>query len=132
MVDNQVISAPTIQSRISDTGRITGAASQEEAADLALNLRAGSLPASVMYEEERTVGPSLGADSIREGFRAGIAGLVAVVVFMLFYYRQSGINATLALVLNAVILIAALSYFDATLTLARHRRHHSDHRYGGG
>src|ERR1700719_2156420 len=81
VVDGIVISAPTIQSKISDTGRITGAASQEEAADLALNLRAGSLPASVKYEEERTVGPSLGADSIREGFRAGIAGLVAVVVF---------------------------------------------------
>jgi protein-export membrane protein SecD len=117
VVDGQVISAPTIQSRISDTGRITGAASQEEAADLALNLRAGSLPASIKYEEERTVGPSLGADSIREGFRAGIAGVLAVVIFMLAYYRRSGINATLALVLNAVILVAALSYFDATLTL---------------
>jgi preprotein translocase subunit SecD len=117
VVDGVVISAPTIQSKISDTGRITGASSQEEAADLALNLRAGSLPAGVKYEEERTVGPSLGADSIREGFRAGIAGVVAVVFFMLIYYRRSGINATLALVLNAVILIAALSYFDATLTL---------------
>jgi preprotein translocase subunit SecD len=117
VVDGVVISAPTIQSKISDTGRITGATSQEDAADLALNLRAGSLPAGVKYEEERTVGPSLGADSIREGYRAGIAGLVAVVLFMLFYYRRSGINATLALILNAVILIAALSYFDATLTL---------------
>jgi len=116
-VDNQIISAPTIQSRISDTGRITGAATQEEANDLALNLRAGSLPASVVYQEERTVGPSLGADSIREGFRAGIAGLIAVTLFMLFYYRRSGINATLALFLNAVILIAALSYAGATLTL---------------
>lgn len=117
VVDGQVISAPTIQSRISDTGRITGAANQEEAADLALNLRAGSLPASIVYQEERTVGPSLGADSIREGFQAGIAGLAAVIVWMLFYYRKAGINATLALILNAVILIAALSYFDATLTL---------------
>jgi preprotein translocase subunit SecD len=117
VVDGQVISAPTIQSRISDTGRITGASTQEEAADLALNLRAGSLPASMVILEERTVGPSLGADSIKEGFRAGTAGLIAVIGFMLFYYRRSGINATLALVLNAVILIAALSYFDATLTL---------------
>ena len=117
VVDSQIISAPTIQSRIGDTGRITGASTREEAADLALNLRAGSLPASIVYQEERTVGPSLGADSIREGFRAGIAGLVAVVVWMLFYYRRSGINATLALILNAVILVAALSYFDATLTL---------------
>jgi preprotein translocase subunit SecD len=117
VVDGQVISAPTIQSRINDTGRITGAATQEEANDLGLNLRAGSLPAKVVYIEERTVGPSLGADSIREGFRAGIAGLIAVIGWMLFYYRRSGINATLALILNAVILIAALSYFGATLTL---------------
>ncbi len=117
VVDGIVISAPTIQSKITDTGRITGASTQEEAADLALNLRAGSLPAALNIEEERTVGPSLGADSIHEGFAAGIAGLVAVVVFMLFYYKRSGINATLALVLNAVILIAALAYFDATLTL---------------
>ena len=117
VVDGVVISAPTIQSKITDTGRITGAGSQEEAADLALNLRAGSLPAALTIEEERTVGPSLGADSIRDGFAAGIAGVVAVVFFMLFYYKRSGINATLALILNAVILIAALAYFDATLTL---------------
>ncbi|MGI8746025.1 MAG: protein translocase subunit SecD [Bryobacteraceae bacterium] len=117
VVDGQVISAPTIESAIRDTGRITGAATQEEASDLALNLRAGSLPAGIVYQEERTVGPSLGADSIREGFRAGIAGVLAVVVCMLVYYRRAGINATLALVLNAVILIAALSYFGATLTL---------------
>jgi preprotein translocase subunit SecD len=117
VVDGIAIEVATIQSKISDTGVITGASSQEQAADLALNLRAGSLPAGVKYEEERTVGPSLGADSIREGFRAGTAGLIAVVLFMLVYYRRSGINATLALVLNAVILIAALAYFDATLTL---------------
>jgi preprotein translocase subunit SecD len=117
VVDGIVISAPTIQSKISDSGVITGATSQEEAADLALNLRAGSLPAALNIEEERTVGPSLGADSIHEGFAAGIAGVIAVVFFMLFYYKRSGINATLALVLNAVILIAALAYFDATLTL---------------
>src|SRR5207237_5737206 len=119
VVDGLVISAPTIQSRISDTGRITGATNQEEANDLALNLRAGSLPASVVYEEERTVGPSLGADSIREGFRAGTVGLIAVTLFMLFYYRRSGINATLALFLNAIILIAALSYAGDILTLPR-------------
>ena len=117
VVDGIVISAPTIQSRISDTGRITGAANQEEAADLALNLRAGSLPAALKIEEERTVGPSLGTDSIHEGFAAGIAGVIAVVFFMLIYYKRSGINATLALILNAVILVAALAYFDATLTL---------------
>jgi preprotein translocase subunit SecD len=117
VVDNQVISAPTIESRISDTGRIIGAQTTEEASDLALNLRAGSLPAGIGYQYERTVGPSLGADSIREGFWAGIVGLIAVVVAMLLYYKRSGINATLALILNAVILIAALSYFGATLTL---------------
>src|SRR5581483_6957146 len=117
VVDGVVISAPTIQSKISDTGQITGASSQEEASDLALNLRAGSLPAALTIEEERTVGPSLGADSIHEGFAAGIAGVIAVVFFMLIYYKRSGINATLALILNAVILIAALAYFDATLTL---------------
>jgi preprotein translocase subunit SecD len=117
VVDGIAIEVATIQSKITDTGRITGASSQEQAADLALNLRAGSLPAALTIEEERTVGPSLGADSIHEGFAAGIAGLVAVVLFMLFYYRRSGINATLALFLNAVILIAVLAYFDATLTL---------------
>ena len=117
VIDGQVISAPVIESRIGDTGRITGAVDQEEAVDLALNLRAGSLPARIVYLEERTVGPSLGVDSIREGLRAGIAGLVAVVLCMLLYYRHAGINATLGLILNALILIAALSYFGATLTL---------------
>ena len=117
VLDKQVLSAPTIQNRISDTGRITGAANHEEAADLALNLRAGSLPASVMYLEERSIGPALGADSIRDGIYSGVAGVIAVVLVMLVYYKRSGINATLALVLNAIILIAALAYFDATLTL---------------
>ena len=96
---------------------ITGIGTHDDAADLALNLRAGSLPAGVEYLEERTVGPSLGADSIRAGLYAGIAGVIAVVLVMLVYYKKSGINATLALILNAVILIAALSYFDAVLTL---------------
>jgi preprotein translocase subunit SecD len=117
VLDHRVLSAPTIQNKISDTGRITGAASHEEAADLALNLRSGSLPASVEYLEERTVGPSLGNDSIRAGLVAGVAGVIAVVVVMLVYYKKAGVNATLALVLNAVILIAALSYFEAVLTL---------------
>ena len=105
--------------------------SQQEATDLALNLKAGSLPASVIYEQENTVGPSLGADSIRDGFIAGIAGVLAVIVAMLIYYKKSGINATLALILNAVILIACLSYFGCRAYSAWHRRHHSDHRYGG-
>jgi len=117
VVDGQAISVATIQSAISDSGRITGAANHEEASDLALNLNAGSLPASIVYQEERTVGPSLGADSIRDGVRAAIVGVIAVIFVMLLYYRRAGINATLALVLNAVILVAALSYFGATLTL---------------
>jgi len=82
-----------------------------------LNLRAGSLPASIVYLEERSIGPALGADSIRDGLYAGIVGMAAVVLVMLIYYRKAGINATLALILNAIILIAALAYFNATLTL---------------
>ena len=117
VLDGQVRSAPTIQSRIDDSGRITGAANEQEAADLSIVLRAGSLPAGITYLEERTVGPSLGADSIRQGFVAGIAGILAVIAFILFYYRKAGINATLALVLNAVILLALLAYFGAVLTL---------------
>jgi preprotein translocase subunit SecD len=117
VLDGKVLQAPNIKNQISDQGVIEGQPSQEEAQDLALNLKAGSLPASVKYEQEDTVGPSLGADSIRQGFIAGIAGVLAVIVVMLVYYKKSGINATLALVLNAIILVACLSYFDAVLTL---------------
>jgi preprotein translocase subunit SecD len=117
VLDKMVLSAPTIQNKIGDTGRITGAANRDEAADLALNLRAGSLPASVVYLEERSIGPALGADSIRDGIYAAIAGLLAVIFAMLIYYKRAGVNATLALILNAIILIACLSWFDATLTL---------------
>ncbi|MBM3735116.1 MAG: protein translocase subunit SecD [Acidobacteria bacterium] len=117
VLDDRVQSAPTIQSRIEDSGRITGAGNEQDAADLALVLKAGSLPAGLKYLQETTVGPSLGADSIRQGFVAGAAGLVAVVAVMLIYYRGAGINATLALVLNAVILIGVLAYFQAVLTL---------------
>jgi preprotein translocase subunit SecD len=117
VLDNQIKSAPTIQARIEDSGRITGMGNQQESSDLALVLRAGSLPAGVVYEEERTVGPSLGADSIREGLLAGLAGLVAVIVAMLLYYKKAGINAVLALIINAIILLAALGYFGAVLTL---------------
>jgi preprotein translocase subunit SecD len=117
VLDKMVLSAPTIQSKISDNGVITNMGGHDEAADLALNLKAGSLPASVEYIEERTVGPSLGSDSIKAGMVSGLAGVLAVVAVMLIYYKKSGINATLALILNAVILIACLSYFDAVLTL---------------
>ncbi len=117
VLDNQIVSVATIQSKIEDSGRITNLGSEEEAEDLARYLRSGSLPAAVTPVEERSVGPSLGADSIHEGFMAAIAGLAAVVIVMLVYYRRSGINAVLALLLNTVILLAAISYFHAALTL---------------
>jgi preprotein translocase subunit SecD len=117
VLDGRVLEAPVIKGQISDNGVIEGEASQQEAADLALNLKAGSLPAHVKYLQENTVGPSLGEDSIREGFAAGIAGVLAVVIAMLVYYKRSGINATLALILNAIILLACLAYFGAVLTL---------------
>jgi preprotein translocase subunit SecD len=117
VLDNQIVSVATIQSKIDDSGRITNLASEEESEDLARYLRSGSLPASVTPVEERSVGPSLGADSIREGIQAAVAGLVAVVFVMLLYYKRSGINAVLALLLNTVVLLAAISYFHAALTL---------------
>ena len=117
VLDNQIRSVATIQARISDQGRITNVGTEQEASDLALVLRSGSLPASIVYLEERSVGPSLGADSIREGIMAGLAGLLAVIVAMLVYYKRAGVNAVLALVLNTVLLLAALGYFGAVLTL---------------
>ncbi len=85
-----------------------------------------------VYMEERSIGPSLGADSIHQGIIAGIAGLLAVIVVMLVYYKRAGVNAVLALVLNTVILLAARLLFPRGADAARHRRHHPDHRYGGG
>lgn len=117
VLDNQIVSVATIQSKIEDSGRITGLGSEAESVDLSRYLRSGSLPAGVQYQEERSIGPSLGADSIHQGLMAGIAGLVAVVIAMLVYYRRSGVNAVLALVLNTVLLLAAVSYFHAVLTL---------------
>ncbi|MCI0490642.1 MAG: protein translocase subunit SecD, partial [Blastocatellia bacterium] len=117
VLNNEVKSAPTIQGRITDRGQITGNFTKRSAEDLALVLRSGALPARVVYIEERTVGPSLGADSIRQGVTASVVGLVIVVLIMLFYYRGSGVNAVLALVLNLILLLAALVAFGATLTL---------------
>jgi preprotein translocase subunit SecD len=117
VLDNKIFSVATIQNKIEDSGRITGIGDQTSASDLALTLTSGSLPAGIVYLEERTVGPSLGADSIRDGLMAGIVGVSAVILVMLVYYKRAGINATLALVLNAIILLAALSYFGAVLTL---------------
>ena len=117
VLDNNIVSVAVIESKIEDSGRIEGLSSEDEAVDLSRYLRSGSLPAGVQYLEERSIGPSLGADSIHEGLVAGIAGLLAVIVVMLVYYKRSGVNAVLALVLNTVILMAALSYFHAVLTL---------------
>jgi preprotein translocase subunit SecD len=117
VLQHRVYSAPVIHSRIDDSGVIEGNFSQDSAHDLALVLRAGALPASIKYLEERTVGPSLGADSIRHGVQASIFSLLVVMVFMLFYYRLSGVNAVLALILNLLILLAALAAFGAVLTL---------------
>jgi preprotein translocase subunit SecD len=117
VLDHRVVSAPVIQSRIEDSGRIEGNFSQEEAQDLALVLRSGALPASIKYLEERTVGPSLGADSIRDGVRASVFSLLVVMIFLVIYYRLSGVNAVVALILNLIILLAALAYFGAVLTL---------------
>ncbi|MFN8062070.1 MAG: protein translocase subunit SecD [Vicinamibacterales bacterium] len=117
ILDGRVQSAPTIQGRITDEGRITGSFTQQEAQDLALVLRSGALPASLTYLEERTVGPTLGADSIRAGVTASAAGLLLVAIFMLVYYKAAGINAVLSVVLNLVILLGFMSYIDAVMTL---------------
>src|SRR5688572_20820428 len=117
ILDNRVFSAPTIQGRITDEGQITGAFTQQEASDLALVLRSGALPASLDFLEERTVGPSLGADSIRAGVTAAVGGLVLVMTFMLFYYRLAGLNALTSIVTNLVILLGMMAYLGATMTL---------------
>lgn len=117
VLDRKIQSAPVIQSQIKDSGQITGSFTQAQAEELALVLRSGALPASLKYLQKVTVGPSLGNDSIRQGIVASMVGLVVVVVFMVVYYRGSGINAVAALVFNLIILLAALAYFGATLTL---------------
>ncbi len=118
VLDNKVYDAPVIENQISDRGEIRGGGfTPQKVQDLALVLRSGALPASIVYLSEETVGPSLGADSIRHGVIACIVGFVAVMAFMLVYYRGAGVNADLALILNLIILIAALGYFGAVLTL---------------
>ncbi|HEV2829119.1 MAG TPA: protein translocase subunit SecD [Pyrinomonadaceae bacterium] len=116
-LNDEIKSIAYIKSQIYDTGEITGRFSKQSADDLALTLRSGALPAPIEYQEERTVGPSLGADSIRSGVRASVLGLALVVLFMLIYYRGSGINAVVALLLNMLLMIAGLIMFGATLTL---------------
>jgi preprotein translocase subunit SecD len=117
VLDNKVQSAPVINQRISGDGIIQGNFSIEEAEDLVVILKSGALPASIKYLEERTIGPSLGADSIRAGFLSSVVALALVVCFMIFYYRLAGVNAVLALILNTLLIIACLAYFKANLTL---------------
>ncbi len=117
VLDHKVYTAPVINGRIDDRGEIEGNFSEDSAKDLALVLRAGALPASIKYLEERTVGPSLGADSIREGVRASIGSIIVVMIFLVIYYRLSGVNAVVALFLNLVILVAFMAYAGAVLTL---------------
>jgi preprotein translocase subunit SecD len=118
VLDNKVREVANIKEPIRDHVEISGGRMSEDAAkDLALVLRSGALPAGIKYLEERTVGPSLGSDSIHAGIRAAIIGMVAVLAFMLVYYRAAGINADLALLLNLVILLGFLGYTGATLTL---------------
>jgi preprotein translocase subunit SecD len=116
VLDNRVQEVANIQEAIRDQGRISGLGEQK-AKNLSLMLRTGALPASIHYLEERTVGPSLGADSIRKGVTASIVGMLAVMIFMLVYYKGAGINADLALSLNLLILLGFMGFSGATLTL---------------
>ncbi|HCX31945.1 MAG TPA: protein translocase subunit SecD [Blastocatellia bacterium] len=117
VLNDEVKSIAFIKSQIHDQGEISGKFTKQSADDLALTLRSGALPAPIEYQEERTVGPSLGADSIRSGVRASLFGLLFVVAFMLFYYRGAGVNAVVALILNVILMLAGLILFQATLTL---------------
>ena len=117
VLNGEVKSAAFIKSQIFDSGEISGNFTKTTADDLALTLKSGALPAESEYQEERTVGPSLGADSIRSGVAASIGGLALVVIFMLIYYRGSGANAVIALILNMLLTMGALVIFGSTLTL---------------
>jgi preprotein translocase subunit SecD len=117
ILDSRVRSAPRIDGRITDEGRITGSFTTQEVVDLSLTLRSGALPATLTYLEERVIGATLGADSIRSGVRASLMGLTLVVLFMLAYYKLSGINAIVAMAFNLIILLGLMSYLGATMTL---------------
>ena len=117
ILDGKIQEVATIEDRISDSGVLRGKFTQEQAEDISLVLRAGALPASIKYLEERTIGPSLGADSIRQGLTAIFMALILIMVFMVIYYRLSGFNAVIALILNIIILMGTLAYFKAVLTL---------------
>jgi preprotein translocase subunit SecD len=112
-----VISAPVINDVISDRGQIAGRFDVKAAEDLALKLRSGAIPTAVTIIDEKTVGPSLGRDSIRSGVLASLIGFLGVAVFMLIYYRLSGVNAVIALLMNVILVLGAMAYFGSTLTL---------------
>ena len=131
VLDKRVQSAPVINSQIKESGIIEGNFTAEKADALSLVLRSGALPAEMIILEERTVGPSLGLDSIKKGVLASVVGMICVFFAMVIYYRLSGVNAVLALVLNALILLGAMAYINATLTLAGHRGLHPHDRHGG-
>src|SRR5688500_9403686 len=117
ILDNRVQSAPSIEGRITDEGRIYGNFTTDEVNDLSLVLRSGALPASMSYLHEQVIGPTLGADSVRSGVLASLAGLALVILFMLMYYKLSGVNAVIAMVCNLVILLGLMAYFGAAMTL---------------
>jgi len=118
VLDNKVQEVANIKEPIRDRGEISGGRmSEQQSKDLSMILRSGALPASIRYLEERTVGPSLGADSVRAGVRAAVFGMAAVLIFMLIYYRGAGINADVALILNLIILLGFMGYSEAVLTL---------------
>jgi len=117
VLDNKVQEVAVIKEQIHDTGVINGRFTDQEAKDLAMVLRSGALPAGIKYLEERTVGPSLGSDSIRAGVTAAVIGMLAVLIFMLVYYHAAGVNADIALILNLIILLGFLGFSGATLTL---------------
>ena len=117
VLDNTIQSAPTIQSRISREGRITGRFTPEEARSLAIVLKAGALPAPVRVIEKKTIGPTLGEDSIKSGLSASAIAFIIILLFMLVYYKAAGFIADIALVLNFILTVAVMSYFSATLTL---------------
>jgi len=118
VLDNKVQEVANIKEAIRDSGEISGGSmTAQQAKDLSMILRSGALPAGIKYLEERTVGPSLGTDSIRAGVRAAIIGMLVVLIFMLVYYRAAGINADIALILNLIILLGFMGYVGAVLTL---------------
>jgi preprotein translocase subunit SecD len=117
VLEGEVHSAPVIRSKITDRGQITGNFTPQEANELQIVLRSGAMPAPVEFRYQSIVGPSLGSDSIRRGVKSAIIGGIIVVVFMVFYYRVSGVIADVVLALNMVIILAVLAGFQATLTL---------------